>query len=140
MLMKPDSYLWKALEFYGRRIHHPGKWRVFDYLLKSKDTVGYSSDMEVERLGLNWKLNPSDFVEGWLYWTGEFEGGDWYHFSRLIQPGAVVFDVGANCGYYSLLTGAMLRERVKVVAFEPSPRTFPRLRTNISLNLLNSSI
>jgi FkbM family methyltransferase len=45
----------------------------------------------------------------------------------------VIFDAGANCGFFAL-TESALNPAVKIVCFEPHPRTVERLRDNIRVN------
>jgi FkbM family methyltransferase len=52
---------------------------------------------------------------------------------RLVRPGQVVFDVGANVGHLSLLLADIIGPE-QVVAFEPTPVTFRRLVENFRLN------
>lgn len=127
------------LEFYGTRISHRGKWRVHAFL---RSTLRASSDcdLEVTRRGLRWCLNPSDFVQTHLYWTDEYEPWDLLQLSHWVRPGSVVFDVGANFGYYSISLATALQGHGRVFAFEPSKTTFSRLQTNIALNGLESII
>lgn len=134
-MMQPDSYIWKALELYGTRIHHRGQWRIHKWL-RNKLGGNCDRDFEVQRLGLRWVLNPSDFVQSSFYWTGEFETWDWFHLSRLIQPHSIVCDVGANFGFYSVMAGRQLTPPGRVFAFEPCGETLSRLQTNIRLNHL----
>ena len=138
-MVYPDSHLWKALEFYGTRVHHRGKRRFHNWLLK-KLRVSCDRDFEVRRLGLRWILNPADFVQSSFYWTGEFEIWDWFHLSRLIRPNSIVCDVGANFGFYAVMIGQQLAPPGRVLAFEPSAETLSRLRTNIRLNDLESMV
>ena len=137
--MQPTSLIWKMLEFYGTRINHRGKWRVHPFL---RSVVGANSDcdLEVTRQGLRWCLNPSDFVQSHLYWTAEYESWDVLQLSRLVHPGCVVFDVGANFGYYSISLASAMQGNGRVYAFEPCQTTFRRLQTNIALNHLESII
>ena len=51
----------------------------------------------------------------------------------------VVFDAGANCGFFAL-TQASANPRLRIVCFEPHPATFQRLQKNIALNDLESRI
>jgi FkbM family methyltransferase len=46
---------------------------------------------------------------------------------RLLRPGAIVFDIGANVGYTAALFSNLCGTTGKVVAFEPSSRTFAYL-------------
>ena len=56
---------------------------------------------------------------------------------ETLSPGDVVFDVGANEGFFTLLAGRLVEPGGFVVAFEPSPRNLRRLRSNLRLNSLD---
>jgi FkbM family methyltransferase len=56
---------------------------------------------------------------------------------HLMRPTDVFVDVGANMGSYSLLASAA---GASVVAFEPHPPTFDRLRQNLSLNSIDADL
>lgn len=49
---------------------------------------------------------------------------------QFLKEGDVCLDVGANVGFYTLLTSSLVGEGGKVYAFEPTPRTFDILRKN----------
>jgi FkbM family methyltransferase len=51
---------------------------------------------------------------------------------RLTEPGATVFDVGANIGYFTSLLARRVGPNGRVVAFEPHPETLRLLQTNVS--------
>jgi FkbM family methyltransferase len=68
------------------------------------------------------------------YLLGASEPGVQDVFVRHVRRGAVVFDVGANVGYFSLLSAKLAGERGAVFAFEPMPQNLVTLRTNASLN------
>lgn len=76
------------------------------------------------------------WVENDLFWAGY--AGNWERTSldiwRRLCPGAeTVLDVGANTGVYSLAAAA-LNPQARVIAFEPVPRVFERLKANVALN------
>src|SRR6202035_1763667 len=73
-------------------------------------------------------------------WTAEYESWDVLQLSRWVHPGAVVFDVGANFGYYSVSLASAMQGNGKVYVFEPCKSSFRRLQTNIALNRLDSII
>lgn len=52
---------------------------------------------------------------------------------RLVPEQGVVFDVGANMGWYSLLIARQVKG-CKIHAFEPIPKTYSYLTQNIKLN------
>lgn len=49
---------------------------------------------------------------------------------RLIRPGMVVYDIGANIGFYALLLSRLVGEKGRVVCFEPDTVNFSRLEQN----------
>ena len=55
-------------------------------------------------------------------------------FSRLLQPGMTVFDVGSNIGYYTLLAARAVGPEGQVHAFEATPAVAKRLAENVALN------
>ena len=61
-------------------------------------------------------------------------------FRKLLRPGDVVIDGGANLGYLSLVAWQCVGSKGKVYTFEPLPATFERLSENLRLNLAESII
>src|SRR3954453_12530191 len=58
-------------------------------------------------------------------------------FVAALQPGDVVFDIGASIGLMTVHAAAAVKNG-KVVAFEPDPETLQRLKRNVSLNNLRN--
>jgi FkbM family methyltransferase len=58
--------------------------------------------------------------------------------SKLIGPGMVAVDAGANDGRYALFLARRVGKSGKVLAFEPRQREFSNLRTNVELNRLKN--
>jgi FkbM family methyltransferase len=57
---------------------------------------------------------------------------------RLLRPGDVYVDVGANIGFMSLNAARVVGSRGKVLAIEPEPRARERLSRNIAMNGLGN--
>jgi hypothetical protein len=53
---------------------------------------------------------------------------------RLLRRGAVVADVGANLGYFTLLMADLTGAEGRVLSFEPNPELARRLRKSIAIN------
>ena len=49
----------------------------------------------------------------------------------LVRPGMVMLDIGAHVGYYTHRYAPKVGENGRVLAFEPHPRTYQTLQTNI---------
>jgi FkbM family methyltransferase len=72
------------------------------------------------------------------YWLGSYELNKRLAFERLVEPGAVVYDIGANVGYFSLLAAVLTGDAGKVYAFEPLPRNIRYLRRHVQINHLDT--
>jgi len=70
----------------------------------------------------------------WMLWQkfGEADGLTFGMFHRLIRPGDVVYDIGANIGLYSRVMIKWFGAG-QVIAFEPMRENFELLRANIAL-------
>ncbi|MBI4732009.1 MAG: FkbM family methyltransferase [Chloroflexi bacterium] len=68
------------------------------------------------------------------YWLGTYEPDIQSALHELIPAGAVIYDVGANIGYVSLLLAKAAGEGGKVFAFEALPSNVEQLRRNVELN------
>jgi FkbM family methyltransferase len=69
---------------------------------------------------------------------GAFERRYIDYFSSHISEGDVVIDAGAFIGIFSLIAADRVGESGLVLAFEPNPSTFTRLKKNIKLNEYNN--
>lgn len=67
-------------------------------------------------------------------WLGSYEYEKQSLFAKIIQPGSVVFDIGAHAGFYTLLASELVGQKGKVVAFEPLPRNIHFLKEHLRLN------
>ncbi len=74
------------------------------------------------------------------YWLGSYELGKRALFVKAVTPGEVVYDLGANVGYYTLLAAVLLGPQGKVFAFEPLPRNLEYLRRHLSLNRIENAV
>jgi len=74
------------------------------------------------------------------YWLGVYEPNLQQAIQDLIQPGQVVYDVGANVGYITLSLAKAASITGHVYAFEALPDNFARVQKNIQLNSLQQGI
>lgn len=66
-------------------------------------------------------------------WAGAYERELVDLFKRVIKPGMVVLDVGANIGYFSVLAAGLVGSSGEVHAFEPVPTCFYQLQRNLAV-------
>jgi|SRR5437879_5421272 len=97
--------------------------------------LGKAAIIDLRRWGVRMFLPP--------YWRGAakliYAFRDDYEpeltfLGRLLSPGKVFVDVGANFGIYTAMASKTVGEAGRVISFEPSARAFPVLRHNIAIN------
>jgi len=59
-------------------------------------------------------------------------------FKREIKPGMTVIDVGANIGYYTIMSADMVGPTGKVICVEPDSQSVEMLKKNIEANKFNN--
>jgi len=74
------------------------------------------------------------------YWLGNYETNLENAIREWVKPGMLVYDVGANIGYISLLLVHAIEKNGQVYAFEALPTNVERLKNNINLNKLQAQI
>ncbi|MGZ4401242.1 MAG: FkbM family methyltransferase [Gaiellaceae bacterium] len=79
-------------------------------------------------------VDTSEAMGRVLVATGVWEPHVTAVFKRLLLPGDVCVDVGANTGYFTLLAAKLVGPTGRVYALEPAPETFAALLANIQLN------
>ncbi|HZF08585.1 MAG TPA: FkbM family methyltransferase [Thermoanaerobaculia bacterium] len=73
-----------------------------------------------------------------LYLEGERFMAERFLLRRLLRPGLRVVDVGANIGYYLLLTSRLIGPQGSISCFEPEPENVIELERNMERNRLNN--
>lgn len=71
-------------------------------------------------------------------WLGSYEDTKRRYFERTLKQGSIVYDIGANVGFYTLLASVLVGTTGKVFAFEPAPRNLRYLRAHLRLNLVEN--
>jgi FkbM family methyltransferase len=73
-----------------------------------------------------------------LYVCGSFEPNEFAFVDRMLKPGMVFVDVGANDGYYTLFAARRVGPAGRVIAVEPSSRERAHLQRNLGRNGLDN--
>lgn len=99
-----------------------GKRRLLSWLLPA------SGQTQVRLHGLpGLKLDLSEWVQRTLY-LGAYELEESRWVKSILRPGDTAVDVGANFGFYTSLFWRIVKPTGRVVAFEPNPMLFQRLK------------
>ncbi len=113
-----NYFLKSILYFVGRNI------------LNCKYMIGHSAKYD-----LKFKFRAPDSVGRLIYKKGVYEEEltDYFLNNLDLKLGDIVFDVGANIGWYSVLLSKHF-SGVEIHSFEPDPENFKLLKSNLELN------
>lgn len=136
--MVNDGLLDRALSAFARAPEHPAKLRLFDFAVR---VLGRHRVVARNDFG-EMELDPTDLVQREILLRGGYEPKTVALLRRLLRPGDTFIDIGAHVGLFALAAAAIVGERGRVVAVEPSPtncasllrnrtRTRPRARFDI---------
>ena len=114
------------------------RWRLGGLIVRVSAMPYFTPNcvFKVRRGGCVWRLNPSDYICGHLFWYGDLDRCDFAIISGNVTKGDRILDIGSNFGYYSISLAKRLGGDCRIDAFEPFPETFAKLQANIQLNSL----
>lgn len=74
-------------------------------------------------------------------WLGSYEYEKRRLFEQIVKEGHVVYDIGANVGFYSLLSSRLVGATGQVFAFEPLESNVLFLKRHLELNrIINTNV
>jgi FkbM family methyltransferase len=79
----------------------------------------------------------NDTIAREVCFTGRYEPQETQLAMRLLKPGMIVVDVGANWGYFTLACAHLVGNAGRVIALEPHPRLSTMLANNVETNHLS---
>ncbi len=71
-------------------------------------------------------------------WLGSYEWDKQKLFERTVLADSVVYDIGANVGFYTLLSSVLVGTKGHVYSFEPLPRNIEYLKLHLSINTITN--
>lgn len=83
--------------------------------------------------GCKWIVGSSDHG----CWLGTYEHEKQLQFASWMKPGSVVYDLGANVGFYTLLAARCVGKEGMVYAFEPNPTNLQYIERHLELNSIS---
>jgi FkbM family methyltransferase len=128
----------RALLTYGQGLpYFPGKWHIVESLAE-KASRAWQNLSPVKRRGIKFELNPTDLLQRSIYYLGVYEVWETRFIERIVRPGWVVVDAGANIGYYTLILAQLVGSGGCVLAFEPAESRHRALLRNLKLNKIDN--
>jgi FkbM family methyltransferase len=107
---------------------------VYQAVHAGRALLGHGDREIVVREGITYDLDLSQGIDFAIYLAGIFERNTAVALRRLVEPGALVLDIGANIGAHTLRLAKLVGPNGRVLAFEPTDFAFNKLRRNLELN------
>lgn len=104
--------------------------KVLRWPLKAMPKTAVIPIMSGPSRGFRWVVGAS--IHG--CWLGTYEKTKQRRFAAAIRRNDVVYDLGAQAGFYSLLASRLVGPQGMVYSFEPLPRNIRFLKKHIALN------
>ncbi|MGH2953095.1 MAG: FkbM family methyltransferase [Solirubrobacterales bacterium] len=103
-------------------------------VIAARRLAGRGPELETTRRGIRWHLDLREGIDFAIWLLGAFEPGTRRAYTRMIEPGDVVVDIGANVGAHTLQFATLVGDAGRVIAFEPTAFAFRKLEANLALN------
>lgn len=101
--------------------------------------LGQAATIDLRRWRVRIFLPPDWRGVGKLIYTlRDFYEPELAYLEKLLSPGQVFVDAGANFGIYTAMASRIVGSAGQVICFEPSSRAFPILQHNIAINRFNN--
>lgn len=103
------------------------------------EKLGANPGLGLHKVGDDFTLDmkTGDFIERSIYYSAyEFEIVQ--QFRRYVKPGATVLDIGANLGFYTVLSSKLAGPSGKVFAVEANPLMQKRLESTLDINRVSN--
>ena len=108
---------------------------MLNFRTKTKLIVkGQERNLYQTKEGFRFWLDPSKYLDSSIIDKGVFEPKSTAIVKNMIKKGDVVFDVGANIGYYAVLFSKLVGKGGAVYCFEPTPYYKNILYENMLVN------
>ncbi len=110
-----------------------GIWSIYCFL-KIPKTI------KLDKSGILFYLSPKFKNTGatGIYLLREDYEPELQYLQKVLAPGKVFVDAGANSGIFTLVASKLVGDSGKVLSFEPAAETYPILDHNIEINEMNN--
>lgn len=110
-------------------------YKLFTHFTKKRGII-----IDTEYLGGKFRLFiDENGQDRWVFRRGYHpEHEEFLIFEEHANTGCVFIDIGANNGYFAVLSAIRLGPDARILSFEPHPRTFEKLKMNLAFNQVDT--
>ena len=114
----------------------PGAKQAYDFLEARLWPPAHTIEIQGSKMYVNPAELPQRFGKTFrpFVFQGVWEEQTTELFKKIVRERDTVVDIGANMGYFTLLSSRLVGDKGKVYAFEPEPVNHGQLLKNIALN------
>jgi FkbM family methyltransferase len=107
---------------------------IYHAIHAGRALLGRTDREIVSRDGITYDLDLSQGIDFAIYLANIYERQTRAALRRLVTPGSLVLDIGANIGAHTLSLARLVGPAGQVLAFEPTDYAFRKLSRNLELN------
>lgn len=131
---KLDAVIGTLIRAYRASPFHPHLSRPLARSLATYQRLRGAKPTIVDTGRFRIHVDPSDFLESNILYTGTWEPDTVRALEQLIRPGDTAIDVGAQIGFVTLTLASLVGPSGNVYALEASDWAYDRLQQNLELN------
>jgi FkbM family methyltransferase len=106
---------------------------IYQIVHAGRALIGRTDRQVVNRNDIAYDLDLAQGIDFAIY-LGFYERQTSAALGRLVRPGSLVLDIGANIGAHTLTLAHLVGASGRVLAFEPTDYAFTKLSRNLALN------
>ncbi len=120
---------------YNRHIPlETGRFRIWKSFFRTRAARAGMKMRATAFFGAAFDLDLSDFVQSSIYAFGGWEPVISTYIVNNLKRGDVFIDIGANIGYYTIMSSCLVGDSGRVFSIEASPGIYKKLQRNMALN------
>ena len=132
--MKLKDKIILTIARFTRKHSFKGMQRILNFIFPPSNENKISTVIDDYDGDLKINIDTSSFLEWFLFFKRDYESDVIKLIKKILKPGSIAIDVGANIGIHTLVMSNKIGRNGKVLAVEPQPEILERLKSNISLN------
>lgn len=135
-MYQPSSLAGKLFRRYLLFPKHPAKIRLQNWIGRNLFPTGIRIH---HTQGISFVLPANDWITRTMIEEGFYEKQSLDLAGKLLEPGGVIIDIGANFGLYTCSLCSQ-NKKIKAVSIEPNYKIIPWLLNNLKINRIENRV